>query len=108
MFIVLFFAAVAISLALFDAVLNRQYRHHVDSWRQDGCPWGFFSFPPREVGFLAGCQARNSVFARWLLRNPVWSAHDGTAVGYLWLFRLTGALSLVFWTLTVLAMLKLV
>lgn len=106
-FVLWFIATVAVSLGFFDAVLNLQHRDHREQWRKDGCPWGFFSFA-RETGFLAGCQARNRVFAQWLRRTPVWAIGDRAAARYLYLFRLTGALSLVIWTVAALSLLKLV
>jgi hypothetical protein len=107
MFIALFLIAVSISLALFDVVLGKQYRDHPDAWRRDGCPWGFFRFP-REVGFLPGCRARGAVFGKWMRANPDWAAADQTAVHYLNLFRIAVAAGLVFWTLGVLIMLRVI
>jgi hypothetical protein len=56
MFTVLFIAAVAVTLAFFDAALRQQFRVLRAAWEQDGSPWGFFSFA-REAAFLPGCVA---------------------------------------------------
>lgn len=105
LFVILFIVMVVLSLLLFDIVLRKQYRDHLEQWRQDGCPWGFFRFP-REVGFLAGCKARNVVFKQWLTGNPVWLESDPVAARYVYLFRITGAMACVTWAFAVLLMLK--
>lgn len=106
-FILLFIAAVAISLALFDAILERQYRLHVTAWREDGRPWGFFSFV-REAGFVEGCSARNKVMTEWLLRNPRWVEGDRATLGLLYAFRMTTAAALALWVTGTLSLLKLI
>lgn len=106
-FVLLFIAAVAICLALFDAILDRQYRLHAAAWREDGRPWGFFRFV-REAGFVEGCSARNKVMTEWLLRNPRWVQGDRAAIGLLHTFRLLTAAALVLWVIGALALLKLI
>jgi hypothetical protein len=104
-FVLLFVAAVAICLALFDAILDRQHRAHPDAWRRDGCPWGFFSFA-REVDFLPGCRARGTIFRQWLFHNPQWASTDSLARLYLVLFRVTGIAGVVLWSIGALRMLR--
>lgn len=105
LFVGLFLGMVVLSLLLFDCVLNKQYRDHREQWRQDGCPWGFFKFP-REVGFWAGCKARNVVFRQWLTGNPAWLASDPAAMRAVYLFRITGAMACVTWAFLILLMVK--
>lgn len=106
-FVLLFIATVAVCLALFDAILDRQYRLHAEFWREDGRPWGFFSFV-REAGFVEGCSARNEVLTEWLLRNPRWAQGDRAAIGLLYAFRLLTAVALALWVVGALALLKLI
>ena len=105
LFMGLFLIFVLASLVLFDIALNRQYRYHIEQWRKDGCPWGFFSFP-REVGFIAGCKARNGVFRQWLLGKPAWLASDPVAMNCVYLFRITSAMACLSWAFVVMIMIK--
>ena len=106
MFIALFIVSVAITLALFDAVLRQQYRAHRAAWQQDGSPWGFFSFT-REVDFLPGCRARGTIFRQWLFRNPQWAGADPAALRYLVLFRASSVAAVILWAIGTLRMLQL-
>ncbi len=105
LFVFLFMSLVVVSLILFDIVLNRQCRYHVEQWRADGCPWGFFSFP-RETGFIAGCRARNGVFRAWLLGSPAWLERDALAMNCVYLLRITVAMACLSWAFVVMMMIK--
>lgn len=96
LFTILFLITTVISLLLFDIVLWKQHRDHVEQWKLDGCPWGFFKFA-RAVSFLPGCRARNVVFTQWLFKTPAWLAADPAALRCVYMFRVAVALGCVFW-----------
>ncbi len=60
-------------LALFDAVVSREYRYARESWEKDGKPRGFRWRAPEHGYFVGGTFSRMRAMNRWFYRDPEWA-----------------------------------
>ena len=79
LFVVAVFGPAAITFAIFDGLLRKQYQMARSEWERDGSPRGFFWRPIESTDF-GGAWRRDQLLSRWVRKTPVWANSNSECV----------------------------
>jgi hypothetical protein len=94
--IVLLIPIAIVLFVLFDVLLYLEHEYHIEEWKKDGRPGGFF-WRPEGTSVWAGSFARSSLASAWLFSTPAWVSSDQRARRLLVWYRAVWWMSMIGW-----------